>query len=78
MRSLGLPHDAASVMTQKLRDVTPEQVRAVARKYLVDDKLTVAILDPQPTAEIGEVSLIKPGVVKPGLIKAGLDKSGSK
>jgi zinc protease len=78
MRSLGLPYDAASVMTRKLREVTPDQVRAVARKYLVDDKLTVAILDPQPMAEVGEISLIKPGLVKTGLVKSDLVKPGSK
>jgi len=33
---------------EKLKGVTPEQVQAVARKYLVDDRLTVATLDPQP------------------------------
>jgi hypothetical protein len=54
------------VITQKLRKVTPDQVQAVARKYLVDDRLTVAILDPQPTAEVGEIGLIKPDLVKPG------------
>jgi zinc protease len=27
--------------------VTPEQVQAVAKKYLVDDHLTVAVLEPQ-------------------------------
>lgn len=32
----------------KLRAVTSEQVQAVAKKYLVADNLTVAILDPQP------------------------------
>lgn len=32
----------------KLRAVTPEQVQAVAKKYLVKDNLTVATLDPQP------------------------------
>ncbi len=32
----------------KLRAVTPEQVQAVARKYLLKDNLTVATLDPQP------------------------------
>lgn len=32
----------------KLRAVTPEQVQAVAKKYLLKDKLTVATLDPQP------------------------------
>jgi zinc protease len=65
MRSLGLPHDAASVMTEKLRKVTPDQVRAVARKYLVDDKLTIAILDPQPMAEVGGVSLVRQHPVDP-------------
>ncbi|MES2182423.1 MAG: insulinase family protein, partial [Pseudomonadota bacterium] len=32
----------------KLRAVTPEQVQAVAKKYLVQDNLTIATLDPQP------------------------------
>ena len=30
------------------RGPTPEQVRAVARKYLTDDRLTVATLEPLP------------------------------
>lgn len=34
-----------------LQAVTAEQVQAVARKYLVDDTLTVAVLDPQPIDE---------------------------
>jgi zinc protease len=38
------------VMTEKFRAVTAEQVREVARKYLIDDSLTVAVLDPQPVA----------------------------
>lgn len=33
---------------QRLKAVTAEQVQAVARKYLIDDHLTVAVLDPQP------------------------------
>jgi len=35
-------------MLKKLQAVTPEQVREVAKKYLKDDTLTVAVLDPQP------------------------------
>jgi len=46
MRSIGLPYDAATSITQKLRQVTAEQVQAVASKYLVDDQLTVAVLEP--------------------------------
>ena len=34
---------------ERLRAVTPEQVQAVAKKYLIDDHLTVAVLDPQST-----------------------------
>ncbi len=37
-------------MIEKLRQVTPAQVQAVAKKYLVDDSLTIAVLDPQPLA----------------------------
>lgn len=34
----------------RLAEITPQQVQAVARKYLTTDGLTVAILDPQPIA----------------------------
>jgi len=44
----GLSHKQLDLMTEKLRAVTAEQVREVARKYLIDDTLTVAYLDPQP------------------------------
>ena len=44
----GYPHTAMDRMIEKLREVTPEQVQAVAKKYLVDDSLTIAVLDPQP------------------------------
>jgi zinc protease len=44
----GLSHRYIDVFLDKLKAVTPEQVQAVARKYLVDDGLTVAYLDPQP------------------------------
>jgi zinc protease len=44
----GYPHQSMDMIIEKLRQVTPEQVQAVAKKYLVDDSLTVAVLDPQP------------------------------
>ncbi len=44
----GLDYRARDTRFRKLREVTPEQVREVARKYLIDDHLTVARLDPQP------------------------------
>ena len=35
----------------KIRSVTADEVKAVARKYFGDDTLTVATLDPQPIDE---------------------------
>jgi zinc protease len=37
-------------MLEKMQTITPEQVQAVAKKYLVDEGLTIAILDPQARA----------------------------
>jgi zinc protease len=49
----GLPADSFEQQAQKVQAVTAEQVQQVARKYLVDDSLTVAVLEPQPLAEHG-------------------------
>ncbi len=51
METSGYSHKLIDVMTEKLRAVTADQVREVARKYLIDDALTVAYLDPQPVAD---------------------------
>jgi zinc protease len=48
MESIGLGHKAIPVMLEKLQAVTAEQVQQVAREFLQDDNLTVAVLDPQP------------------------------
>ena len=48
LETVGIPHETADLQVRKLQEVTAEQVRDVARKYLVDDNLTVAVLDPQP------------------------------
>jgi zinc protease len=34
-------------MLEKMQTITPAQVQAVAKKYLVDESLTIAVLDPQ-------------------------------
>jgi len=44
----GLSHRTMDLQLKKLREVTPEQVREVARKYFREDALTIAHLDPQP------------------------------
>ncbi len=46
--ALGLPLDAGSTLVQLLRQVTAEQVQAVAGRYFGEDQLTVATLRPQP------------------------------
>ncbi|MGH6690963.1 MAG: insulinase family protein, partial [Gammaproteobacteria bacterium] len=50
LESAGISHRTLDLQLQKLREVTPEQVREVARKYFQDDALTIATLDPQPLA----------------------------
>ena len=45
---VGLPLAALDGRVDKLRAVTAEQVQAVARKWLQDDRLSIAQLDPQP------------------------------
>jgi zinc protease len=34
-------------MLERMQSITPDQVQAVAKKYLVDEGLTIAVLDPQ-------------------------------
>ncbi|WP_052494139.1 pitrilysin family protein [Nitrosospira sp. NpAV] len=48
LESIGMSHRDVETMLKKLQAVTAEQVREVAKKYLKDDSLTVAVLDPQP------------------------------
>ena len=46
--SVGIGWRELETYVERIRAVTPEQVQAVARKYLVTDRRTVAVLDPQP------------------------------
>lgn len=57
----GLPQRFLELFIEKLKAVTKEQVQAVAKKYFVDDALTVAYLDPLPVGEK------KPAAPPPGL-----------
>ncbi|RPJ48632.1 MAG: insulinase family protein [Betaproteobacteria bacterium] len=50
MEMIGFSHRDLDLFIEKLQQVTADQVQEVARKYLVDDRLTVAYLDPQPLA----------------------------
>ncbi len=47
LETIGLDWRLEQLITERLRAVTAEQVRAVANKYLVDEYLTVAVLVPE-------------------------------
>ncbi|WP_090883168.1 MULTISPECIES: pitrilysin family protein [unclassified Nitrosovibrio] len=48
LESIGLSYRDEATILKKLQAVTAEQIRDVAKKYLRDESLTVAVLDPQP------------------------------
>lgn len=52
VQTAGLPLNTLETRLEKLKAVTAGQVQEVARKYLVDDHLTVAVLDPQPLDQV--------------------------
>lgn len=62
MESIGLSFRDLDTILVKLQAVTAEQVRDVAKKYLKDDGLTVAVLDPQPLEK-------KPSANAPGELR---------
>jgi len=45
--TVGLDHKRLDEYVDRIRAVTPEQVLAVAKKYLTDERLTVAVLQPE-------------------------------
>ena len=48
LETTGFGWPLAEEYLDKIKAVTPEQVREVAKKYFISDNLTVAVLDPQP------------------------------
>jgi zinc protease len=61
METSGLSYKALDTILEKIKAVTAEQVREAARKYLVDDHLTVAALDPQPLDNVKAAQAPKGG-----------------
>ncbi len=57
LETVGLGWKVADDYVDKVNQVTAEQVREVARKYLIEDKLSVAYLEPLPIN--GNISEIK-------------------
>ena len=48
LEAVGLDWRLANDYVDRIKAVTPEQLQAVAKKYLVEKHLTVAVLDPLP------------------------------
>lgn len=48
LETVGLGWQRMEEYVERIRAVTAEQVQAVAKKYLIEDTMTVAVLDPQP------------------------------
>ena len=48
LETVGLNWRLAERYLEKIQTVTPEQIQTVARKYLIEDNLTVGILEPLP------------------------------
>lgn len=48
LETMGYSWHLLNGYAEKLKAVTSEQVKAVAKKYLVQDQMTVVVLDPQP------------------------------
>ena len=51
LETVGLPWTLHDEYLDRIKAVTPEQVRQVAQKYLIDDTLTIAVLDPLPLSK---------------------------
>ena len=48
LETIGLPYQLADSYVERVNAITAEQVQAVAKKYFIDDRLTVAELEPLP------------------------------
>lgn len=48
LETVGLGYQLADEYVDNILAITPEQIQAVAKKYLIEDHLTIAELDPQP------------------------------
>ncbi len=51
LETVGLDWRMSDTEIEKLKAVTPQQIQSVAKRYLVAENRTVAMLDPQPMDE---------------------------
>ena len=54
MEMAGFSWKDIDYIMEKMQSITPAQVQAVAKKYLVDEGLTIAVLDPQASQAVGK------------------------
>jgi zinc protease len=57
LETVGLGWRVGQRYIERIKAVTPEQVRAVARKYLIDDHKTVAVLQPEAITSVEKKSI---------------------
>ncbi|MFW5443495.1 MAG: M16 family metallopeptidase [Methylococcaceae bacterium] len=61
LETVGLGWEKVDEYVAKINEITAEQVRDAARKYLLEDKLNIAYLDPQPISKQKRKSSIAGG-----------------
>ncbi len=61
LETVGIGWEKVDEYVDKVSQITAEQVRDVARKYLLEDKLNIAYLDPQPITEQTQKSRVAGG-----------------
>jgi zinc protease len=52
LETVGLRWQMADEYLEKIKAVTPEQVQQVAKKYFIENHLTVAVLEPQSMEQV--------------------------
>ena len=61
LETIGLDYRLHDDYLERIKSVTPEQIREVANKYLIEDRRTVAILEPQPLDNNTQAAAMKGG-----------------
>lgn len=59
--TVGIPWKKVDEYVDKINQITAEQLRDVTRKYLLEDNLTIAYLDPQPIVKKKQKSKVSGG-----------------
>jgi len=61
LETVGIGWEKVDEYVEKINQITAEQIREVARKYLLEEKLNIAYLDPQPIKEHKQTSKVAGG-----------------